>query len=149
MEQNKCCTQNFWLILKFTRTMGATEVYVIAQEKCQYCEQFLDKMDSGHWTGWTEIKTCVSVYFYSQCNGAVIVYEMKLITESQKKIIDSKHEWIKNGITDACSTADCCPLLTTCPRWCPRHAPDMPQMMFQTCPDDAPRGLYLSQKPNF
>ena len=30
----------------------------------------------------------------------------------------------KNGITDACSTADCCPLLTICPRCCPRHAPD-------------------------
>ena len=30
----------------------------------------------------------------------------------------------KNSITDACSTADCCPLLTICPRCCPRHAPD-------------------------
>ena len=29
----------------------------------------------------------------------------------------------KNGITDACSTEDCCPLLTICPRCCPRHAP--------------------------
>ena len=51
--------------------------------------------------------------------------------------------------TDACSTADCCPLLSivdnmpqmlsqTCPTWCSRHAPDdapgMPQMMPQTCP---------------
>ena len=44
----------------------------------------------------------------------------------------------KNGITDACSTADCCPLLAIYPRCCPRHAPDMPQMMPQTCPDDAP-----------
>ena len=31
----------------------------------------------------------------------------------------------KNGITDVCSTADCCPLLTICPRCCPRHAPDI------------------------
>ena len=61
---------------------------------------------------------------------------------------------VKNGITDACSTADCCPLLTIFPRCCPRHATDdvpdmpqmmprmMPQMMLQTCPrwcpDDAP-----------
>ena len=53
---------------------------------------------------------------------------------------------VKNGITDACSTADCCPLLTIFPRCCPRHATDdvpdmpqmmprmMPQMMLQTCP---------------
>ena len=51
----------------------------------------------------------------------------------------------KKGITDACSTTDCCSLLSivdnvpqTCPRCCPRHAPDdapdMPQMMPQTCP---------------
>ena len=51
----------------------------------------------------------------------------------------------KKGITDACSTADCCSLLSivdnvpqTCPRCCPRHAPDdapdMPQMMSQKCP---------------
>ena len=31
---------------------------------------------------------------------------------------------LKNGITDACSAAHCCPLLTICPRCCPRHAPD-------------------------
>ena len=31
---------------------------------------------------------------------------------------------MKNGITDACSTTDCCPLLTTCPRCCPRDSPD-------------------------
>ena len=36
---------------------------------------------------------------------------------------------IKNGITDAGSTADCCPLLTICPRCCPKPAPDMPEMM--------------------
>ena len=48
-----------------------------------------------------------------------------------------KNYWKKNGITDACSTADCCPLMPemlsqTCPRWwprsprwCPRHAPDI------------------------
>ena len=39
----------------------------------------------------------------------------------------------KNGITDACSTAD----ILDCPkhafRICPRHAKDMPQMMPQTC----------------
>ena len=48
-----------------------------------------------------------------------------------------KHEKYKNGITDACSTADCCPLLsllTICPRCCPRHASDMPQMMRQMMP---------------
>ena len=37
----------------------------------------------------------------------------------------------KNTITDACSIADCCPLLKICPRCCPRHAPD-------DAPDDAP-----------
>ena len=31
--------------------------------------------------------------------------------------------WKKNGITDVCSTVDCCPLLTICPRCCLRHAP--------------------------
>ena len=30
----------------------------------------------------------------------------------------------KKGITDACSTADCCSLLTICPSCCLRHAPD-------------------------
>ena len=47
----------------------------------------------------------------------------------------------KKGITDACSTADCCSLLSivdNVPQTCPRHAPDvvpgMPQMMPQTCP---------------
>ena len=30
----------------------------------------------------------------------------------------------KNGITDACSTVDCYPLLTICPRCCPTHLPD-------------------------
>ena len=30
----------------------------------------------------------------------------------------------KNGITDACSTMDCYPLLTICPRCCPTHLPD-------------------------
>ena len=65
----------------------------------------------------------------------------------------------KNGITDACSTADCCSLLSivdNMPQTCLRHAPDMPQMMPQTCPrlcarhapDDAPVQLmpqtYLS-----
>ena len=35
----------------------------------------------------------------------------------------------KNSFTDACSTADCCPLLTICPRCCPRHTPDMPQLL--------------------
>ena len=30
----------------------------------------------------------------------------------------------RNDITDACSTPDCYPLLTICPRCCPRHAPD-------------------------
>ena len=43
----------------------------------------------------------------------------------------------KNGITDACSTADCCPLLTICPICCPRHAPDMPHtfcvLVFSFC----------------
>ena len=57
----------------------------------------------------------------------------------------------KNGIRDACSTADIsdCPrhAFRWCPRhafrWCPRHAqddsPDMPQMMPQTCPGWCPR----------
>ena len=40
---------------------------------------------------------------------------------------------------DACNTADCCPLLTICPRYCPRNTPDMPQMMSQTCPRWCPR----------
>ena len=31
---------------------------------------------------------------------------------------------LKNGITDVCSTADCCSLLTICPSSCPRHASD-------------------------
>ena len=34
----------------------------------------------------------------------------------------------KKDITDACSTTDCCPLFTICPRCCPtqrpRYAPD-------------------------
>ena len=38
--------------------------------------------------------------------------------------VTEPHKLQKNGITDACSTADCCPLLTICPRCCPRHAPD-------------------------
>ena len=52
----------------------------------------------------------------------------------------------KNGITDACSTADCCSLLSivdnmphTCPRHIPDDAPDMPPMMPQTCPRCCPR----------
>ena len=36
---------------------------------------------------------------------------------------------IKNGITDACSIADCCPLLTICPRCCPRHTLDMMMLL--------------------
>ena len=52
----------------------------------------------------------------------------------------------KNGIRDACITADIldCPrhALKWCPRWCPRHAPDMPQTCPSWCyrhaPDDAP-----------
>ena len=36
---------------------------------------------------------------------------------------------MKNGITGACSTADCCALLTICPRCYPRHTPDISQMM--------------------
>ena len=35
-----------------------------------------------------------------------------------------KNYTTKNGITDECSTSDCCPLLIICPRCCPRHAPD-------------------------
>ena len=50
--------------------------------------------------------------------------------------------WLQNGITDACSIADCCPLLTICPRCCPRHAPDvvpdMPQMMLLSTVDFMP-----------
>ena len=62
----------------------------------------------------------------------------------------------KNDITDACSTADCCPLLIycpdmpqmnphipqmmpqTCPRWCPRHAQMMSQICARWCPTHAP-----------
>ena len=48
MEQNKCGTQNFWLILKFTRTMGATEVYIYnCSGEVPIVWNFLDKMDTG------------------------------------------------------------------------------------------------------
>ena len=49
---------------------------------------------------------------------------------------------INNGVTDACSTAKCWPLLMmtqSCPGHSPDDAPDMPQMRDQTCPRWYPR----------
>ena len=68
------------------------------------------------------------------------------------QILSTYQNQPKNGITDACSTADCCPLLSIVdnmphavpymPQMMPRHAPDdapdMPQMLSQTWPKHAP-----------
>ena len=59
---------------------------------------------------------------------------------------------LKNGITDACSTADCCPLLSivdnmpqmlsqTCPRHSPNNAPDISHMMPQIMPPYMPQTM--------
>ena len=52
-------------------------------------------------------------------------------------LLESRWRW-KNGITDACSTADFCQLLIYCPRHAPDDSPDMYQMMPQTCPKWCP-----------
>ena len=60
-------------------------------------------------------------------------YHKKTAREINKKTLYScscscfLHLFSKNGIKDACSTADCCPLLTYCPRHTPDVGPDMPQ----------------------
>ena len=50
--------------------------------------------------------------------------KFKTFSFAERKCLLHNTILIKNCITDACSTADCCPLLTICPRCCPRHAPD-------------------------
>ena len=59
----------------------------------------------------TFFDTLVRDHFHFGCMCNYFVHE------------SSNLSW-KSSITDACSSADCCPLLTICHRCCSRHGPD-------------------------
>ena len=62
----------------------------------------------------------------THCSLALVIYPCTVsITPACTMSLQPRgNDDLKNGITDACWTADCCLLLTICPRWCPRYAPD-------------------------
>ena len=59
---------------------------------------------------------------FSICWNKKMFLAQKPISLIQPISLQLSHD--KNGITDSFSTADCCQLLTICPRCCLRHAPD-------------------------
>ena len=93
---------------------------------------------------WRQIENWLSIVYWGPGHFDIYIdqdlsLKANWLHTSVSKVFVSDSQYLsksikKNGIPDACSTMDCCLLLTICPRCCPRHTPDMPQMMPQTRP---------------